>query len=270
VHRQVKLIVAASSPAATAAKSASANIPIVFTGVGGDPVKLGLVDKFNRPDGNITGVYILSSALEPKKLELLRELVHTSATIGYLFNPNNPNAETQVRDIREAARSLKLQLHVLKASAESDFDIAFATVAQWPKGGLVVGSDPFFTSRRNQLVAHAARRAVPAISEFREFTAAGGLMSYGTNLADAYRQAGIYAGRILKGENTADLPVIQSSKVELVINLKSAKALGLEISPQFLLRADEVIELAINLKTAKALGLTILPTLRARADEVIE
>jgi putative tryptophan/tyrosine transport system substrate-binding protein len=242
IHRRVSVMVAATTPGAAAAKQATATTPIIFTGVGGDPTKLGLVDSFNRPGANITGVYILSTALEPKKLELLHELLPKVTLIGCLYNPANPNAEAQVRGMQEAAHSLNLRLHVLEARNEGELATALAALVQVSAGALVVCSDPLFTSRRNLLVALALRHAMPAIYEFREFVVAGGLMSYGTSIVEAYRAAGVYAGRLLNGEKPGDLPVQQSSKLELVINLTTAKVLGLEIPPTLLARAGEVIE----------------------------
>jgi ABC-type uncharacterized transport system substrate-binding protein len=241
VRRQVTVIAATSTPAALSAKTATTTIPIVFT-MSGDPVKLGLVANLSRPTGNITGVTQLNVEVGPKRLELAHELVPTAPTIALLVNPTNPISATLLRDLQAAARSLGLQLHVLRASGERDIDDAFATLAQLRLGVLVISSDALFTSRTEQLAALAVRHAIPTIYQNREFAAAGGLMSYGGSNLDAYRQVGIYTGRILAGAKPADLPVVQATKVELFINLKTAKALGLEIPATLLARADEVIE----------------------------
>jgi putative tryptophan/tyrosine transport system substrate-binding protein len=241
VGRKVDLIVAGGMPLALAAKSATSTIPIVFI-VGTDPVELGLVASLARPGGNLTGVAIMATELMPKRLELLSELVPQAAVIALLVNQNNASAEPQMRDVQEAARAKGVQLNILKASSESEIDTAFATLVQLQARALVVGTDPFFYSRREQLVALASRYAVPAIYEFRDFTAVGGLISYGPSFAAVNRQAGIYAGKILKGAKPADLPVEQPTTFELVINLNTAKALGLTIPPSILARADEVIE----------------------------
>jgi putative tryptophan/tyrosine transport system substrate-binding protein len=242
VRRQVAVIAATGgSVAVLAAKAATATIPIVFSS-GADPVQLGLVASLNRPGGNLTGVHLFISALDPKKLGLLRELVPQASLIGVLFNPNNPDAPARLTAVQEAARAIGQQIHILYASSEPDLDATFASFAQLRAGAIVVGADPFLNSRRDHVVALAARYALPAIYEGREYAVAGGLMSYGTSLADGYRQVGIYTGRVLRGEKPADLPVVQSAKFEFVINLKTAKTLGLEVPPTLLARADDVIE----------------------------
>jgi len=243
VRHQVSVIVApGSTPAALAAKAATATIPVVFQG-GTDPVAAGLVASLARPGGNVTGVTNLNTELGQKRLELLRELVPTANVIALLVNPTSSFiAEAVSRDLRAAARTLGLQLHILNASTERDFDTVFATFVQLRAGALVIAPDAMFISRSEQLGALTLRHAVPAISQYREFSAAGGLMSYGGSFTEANRLAGIYTGRILKGEKPADLPVQQSTKIELIINLKTANALGLTVPQALLSRADEVIE----------------------------
>jgi putative tryptophan/tyrosine transport system substrate-binding protein len=241
IQRKVTVIAATTSPAARAAKTVTSTVPIVFT-TGDDPIKLGLVASLNRPGGNVTGVSNLIVELGSKQLGLLRELAPGTTAIAVLTNPNFPGTERQLTDVEAAARVLGLQLIVLKASTEREMETAFATMAQ--KGGvaLLVGVDPFFLERRDHIVALAARHAIPAIYPVREFAVAGGLMSYGSDFADSYRQAGIYAGRIVRGEKPADLPVQRSTKFEFVINFKTAKALGLAVPNSMQLLADEVIE----------------------------
>ena len=242
VNRRVTVLVATGgTTSAVAAKAATTTIPTVFS-TGGDPVEEGLVASISRPGGNRTGVSLLTTALAPKRLEILREVVPKASVIGVLLNPNSAGAQPQLEDVEKAAWAIDQQVSILHASGERDFETAFATMVQMRFSALIVGADPFFSSRRDQLVALAARDRIPAIYEWREFAEAGGLMSYGSNLADGYRQVGIYAGRILKGEKPADLPVVQSTKVEFVLNLKTARSLGLTISLPLLGRADEVIE----------------------------
>jgi len=226
---------------AVAAKAATTRIPIVFT-AGGDPVKQGLVASLNHPGGNLTGMFFLTGAIESKRLGLLRELVPNTAIIGVLLNPNSPAVELQLRDIPDAARAIGQRIVILEANNDRDIDAAFATLVQRRIGALLVAGDPLFSNRRDQIVALAARNSIPTIYYFREFAAAGGLMSYGANLSDVFRQLGIYAGRILKGEKPSDLPVMQPTKFELVVNLKTASSLGLTVPPSLLALADEVIE----------------------------
>jgi len=242
VRRQVAVIVATGGNiVALAAKAVTSTIPIVFT-TGGDPVLMGLVTSLNRPGGNITGISALTGLLGAKRLEILHELVPKAAMIGVVMNPTNPNAEAYARELQEAARTRGQQIHILNASTEGEIDIALASLVQLRAGAVLIVTDAFFTGWRDQLVALAARYAIPAIYDENRFAAAGGLITYGTNFADMYRQAGLYAGRILKGEKPADLPVVQPTKFDLVINLNTAKALGLDIPPTLLARADEVIE----------------------------
>jgi putative tryptophan/tyrosine transport system substrate-binding protein len=241
VRRQVTVIAATTTPAALAAKAATTTIPIVFTTVG-DPVQLHLVTSLNRPGGNVTGVTQLNVEVMPKRLELLRELVPTASVVALLVNSTNPNAETNTKDLQAAARTLGLELHVLNASTERDFNAVFAKLVQLRAGGLVIGADTLFASRIEQLAALALRHAVPTIYQSRDFVVAGGLLSYGTDFRETYRLAGNYTGRVLKGEKPADLPVQQASKVEFYINLKTAKALGLNVPAAMQARVDEMIE----------------------------
>jgi len=242
VRRQVTVIVAAGIVPAFAAKAATSTIPIAFL-AGVDPVETGLTASLNQPGGNMTGVAILTVELVGKRLQLLHELVPAVAVVAFLVNPTDPAAtESETRNLQDAARSLGLQMHILPASTASEIDTAFETLVELRAGAFIVSTDPFFTNHRAQIVALAARRAVPAIYDYREYATAGGLMSYGPDLADSYRLAGTYTGKILKGAKPADLPVQQVVKVELVINLTTAKALGLTIPQVLLGRADEVIE----------------------------
>jgi putative ABC transport system substrate-binding protein len=241
VHHQVGVIAASTTPAALAAKAATATIPIVFTTVG-DPVQLHLVASLNRPGGNVTGVTQLNVEVAPKRLELLHELVPTASVVALLVNPTNPNNETNTKELQAAARTLGLEFHVLNASTESDFDGVFARLIQLRAGGLLIGPDTLFASRGEQLAALALRHAMPTIYQDRDFTAAGGLLSYGTDFRETYRLAGNYIGRVLNGEKPADLPVQQATKVEFYINLKTAKALGLNVPAAMQARADEMIE----------------------------
>jgi len=243
VRRKVNVIDAlGATPAALAASAATRTIPIVFL-TAGDPVALKLVASLNRPGGNLTGLTSSGLELAPKRLELLHELVPTASVMALLVNPTNPAlAESTVREVQDAARSLGLRLHTLRASTERDFDSVFAAMVQLRVSGLVIAIDSFFTGRREQLAALALRHGIPAIYQYRDFAAAGGVMTYGGSLTEQYRLAGLYTGRILKGEKPADLPVQQVTRVELVINLKTAKALGLTIPPSLLGRADEVIQ----------------------------
>ena len=242
VQKPVAVLVSAGGePAALAAKAATSTIPIVFT-IGDDPVKLGLVASYNRPGGNLTGINIFTTTLEAKRLGLLHELVPQAAAIGVLLNANFPAAERQLRDVQGAARAIGLQIHALRANIDREIEVAFATVASQRIAALAVAASPFFTTRRDKVVALAARHAVPTMYTAREYAVDGGLMSYGIDVPDVYRQIGLYAARILKGAKPADLPVLQPTKFELVINLKTARALGLQIPDKLLALADEVIE----------------------------
>jgi putative ABC transport system substrate-binding protein len=241
VRRPVDLLIGGSEPAALAAKMATSTIPIIFS-IGSDPIKLGLVASFNRPGGNVTGIDILTADLNAKRLGLLHELAPRAETIGVLLNPSSPVAETQLGDVQAAAGALGLRIRELQASSVADVDAAFERIAHERIAVLLVQADPFFDTRRDQLVANALRAALPVMFQFREYAMAGGLMSYGIDLPDVYRQVGTYAARVLKGANPADLPVQQPTKFELVINLKTAKTLGLTIPPGVLAIADEVIE----------------------------
>ncbi|MBI3708374.1 MAG: ABC transporter substrate-binding protein [Proteobacteria bacterium] len=242
VRRPVAVIVASGgTPRVVAAKAATTTIPIVFA-FGGDPVRLGLVSSLSRPGGNATGIVTISLSLTTKRLELLRELVPTAAVIAYLTNSDSPYAQANTEDVQAAARAIGQQIRVVSASGEHDFEPVFATIIRERPGALLVSADPVFVSRRQELIALAARHSIAASYAFREFTKAGGLMSYDANLEDVRRQAGVYVGRILKGAKPADLPVVQPTRFELAINLKTAKALGLTVPPSLLVRADEVIE----------------------------
>jgi putative ABC transport system substrate-binding protein len=241
LHRQVTLIAAFSTPAARAAKAATATVPIVFSTTA-DPVQMGFVASLNRPGGNMTGATILSVEVGGKLLELLHEAVPTAKIMALLVNPTNPQTDTLSRNTQAAARTSGLQLHVLNASTEDEFDKVFATLGQLRPDGLVIGSDVLFSTSSHRLAAMTVRHAVPAIFQNREFAAAGGLMSYGASVTESYHQAGVYIARILKGEKPADLPVVQATKVELVLNLKTAKSFGISFPISLLGRADEVIE----------------------------
>ena len=242
VSRQVAVIVApGGAPAALAAKSATTTIPIVFE-MGADPIAMGLVGSLNRPGGNLTGVSSLNVEVTPKRLEILHELVPTAAVLAVLVNPTSPTADSQLRNLQAAASTLGLQLHVLHASTERDFDTVFATLLRLRAGGLVVASDTFFATHSEQLAALTVRHAVPAIHQSRDFSTAGGLTSYGGSFVESHRQAGVYTGRIIKGDKPADLPVQQVTKVELFVNLKTAKTLGVTVPLPLLASADEVID----------------------------
>jgi putative ABC transport system substrate-binding protein len=241
VRRPVNVLAAAGIPASVAAKAATTTIPIVFY-VAGDPVKLGLVTSLNRPDGNLTGITSLGGELSAKRMELARELAPKATGVALLVNPDNPNTATIIKDAQAAAGSLGLQLHVLRATSANNIDANFATLAQQRAAALVVGNDGLFMNESSRIAALSIRHAVPTIFQTPEFAAAGGLLSYGASSADAFRQFGVYTGRILKGERPGDLPVVQSTKIELILNLKTAKALGITVPLPLLGRADEVIE----------------------------
>jgi len=239
--RVAVLFAAGGPPSALAAKEATSTIPVVFSAVS-DPVRLGLVPSLNRPGGNVTGMSLLNSELVAKSAQFLKEAVPAAAVIAFLVNPSGPSAEIYAKEAPATARALGIQIPVLNASTEHDLDEAFASLGKLGVSGLVVPAEPFFDSQRERIVSLAVQHAVPMISSLREYVVAGGLMSYGPSLPDSYRRAGIYVGRVLKGEKPADLPVMQPTKFELVLNLKAAKALGIEIPPTLLVRADEVIE----------------------------
>ena len=242
VRSQVAVIAATGGDAAVlAARAATATIPIVFT-IGSDPVALGYVASLNRPGGNVTGVVLLTSNLGAKRIGLLRQLIPKVDAVGVLVNPTYPVSAAQLKEVQEAAANINVRLIVANASADRDFESAFALLVQQGAGALLVAADPFFYSRRDQIVGLAARYAIPAIYEWREYAFAGGLMSYGTSVTDAYRLAGVYTGRVLKGEKPAELPVMQTTKFDFVINLKTAKALGLDVPIGMSAGADEVIE----------------------------
>ena len=241
VRRRCAVIIAGGNGAALAVKAATATIPIVFS-TGDDPITLGLVANLNRPEGNVTGIYFYTDGLESKQLELLRETVPKATVIGVLVNPASLASVAQARDAQAAARVLKQQLHFVNATSERDIDPAFASLVQHQVGGILVAGNALFTGQRNRLVALAAHHVLPTIYYGREFVEAGGLMSYGASMTDAYRHVGNYAGRILKGTKPADLPVMLPTKFELIINLKTAKTLGVTVPPSLLTRADEVIE----------------------------
>jgi putative ABC transport system substrate-binding protein len=241
VSKKVAVIAATTTPVPPVAKAATTTIPIVFV-TGADPIKAGLVASLNRPTSNITGVTALAEEVGPKRLELLHDVVPTISTFVLLINPADRSAESQTRALEAAAKTLGLKIHTLHASTTKDFDNVFTAMTRLRAGALLISADPFFTSHSKELAELTVRHGVPAMFRFREFTVAGGLMSYGSSLTDAYRLAGVYTGRILKGEKPADLPVQQSTKVELFINLKSAKSLGVIVPPALLARADEVIE----------------------------
>jgi putative ABC transport system substrate-binding protein len=239
--RVAVLFAAGGQPSALAAKAATSTIPVVFSAVG-DPVREGLVASFNRPGGNVTGMSVINSEMAGKSAQLLKEIVPTASTIAFLVNPGNPSAEIYAKEAPTVASALGIRVPVLKAGSEHELDEAFASLGKLGADGLVVPAEPFFDSQRDRIVALAVRYAIPMISTFREYVVAGGLMSYGASLPDSYRRGGIYVGRILKGEKPGDLPVMQPTKYDLVLNLKTARALGIEVPPTVLARADEVIE----------------------------
>jgi putative ABC transport system substrate-binding protein len=241
IHRQVAVIAASPLPSALVAKQATTTIPIVFM-AGDDPIKHGLAASLSHPGGNATGVSLLTAGLNGKRLGVLHELAPKASLIAFLVNPNNPNIATQSSEVQEAANTVGIRIEVLQAGSETEIDAAFTGLAGRGAGAFILGPDPFFFNRRQQLVALAARYAVPAIYEVREFVEAGGLVNYGANLTEALRQVGLYAGKVLNGVKPADLPVVQPTRFELVINLKTAKALGLAVPPILLAQADEVIE----------------------------
>jgi putative tryptophan/tyrosine transport system substrate-binding protein len=241
LRQQVAVIAALSSPAALAAKAATSTIAVVFH-AGIDPVRAGLVASLNRPGGNVTGVTFFTAALEPKRLGLLRELIPQAHLVAVLVNPNYPDADVQLKDVQEATREIGQRALILTATIDAEIDTAFATLANQRVGALMVCADPFFDLRRERIVALATRHHVPAIYHWREYVTVGGLLSYGASVTDSYRQVGVYAGRILKGTKPADLPVMRPTKFELVINLKTAKTLGVVVPPSLLTQADEVIE----------------------------
>lgn len=242
VQRGVALLVATGGePSAIAAKAATATIPIVFA-IGGDPVKIGLVESLSRPGGNATGISLLTTAPESKRLGLLHELVPGTKLVGVLINPNYQEADSQAREIREAAATIGKRIHIAYAKSEAELDIAFETLVREGADALLVSADPFFDTRPDRLIAFAAQHRMPAVYQFRQYAVGGGMMSYGVSVLDGYRQVGHYAGQILKGAKPADLPIVQSIRFEFVINMKTVKALGLEVSAMLLARADELIE----------------------------
>ena len=242
VSRRVAVLVGLGGDvSAVAAKRATATIPVVF-GMGSDPIEAGLVESLNRPGGNATGFTLLTNELEPKRLGLMRDLVTSEGVFGVLVNPKFPPAARKLQDLEEAARTINQRLFVAHASTDAELDSAFASLLQQQVSALLVNPDPYFDTRRDRIIAFAAKHRIPAIYQFREYAAAGGLISYGPSIADSYRQAGVYVGRILKGAKPADLPVTQATKFEFVINLKTAKALGIKISDNVMSLADEVIE----------------------------